>query len=135
MNRVFIDTAPLIYLTERTDDLNDEVFSQIQNWLESDSLLVTSTVTLMEILIAPKKNKDLSLENKYRLLIKELFSEPLLVFDEDTAVLSAEFRVRYNLKTPDAIQVAAAVKNACDVFYTNDKELQRIKEMTVICVT
>lgn len=43
-----------------------------------------------------------------------------------------ELRVNYNLKTPDAIQLATAMENNTDVFLTNDERLKRVKEIEVL---
>jgi len=45
---------------------------------------------------------------------------------------SARFRASYNLRLPDALQVATAVYAGCDAFLTNDTQLQRVQELRVI---
>lgn len=134
MIRIFIDTAPLIYLVERADYLNQKVCDQFKNWFETEEILLTSTLTLMELLVNPKKSKNPSLENRYKILLKDILSEPLIPIDDEIAVIAAEYRVKYGLKSPDAIQVAAAKISACDIFYTNDKDLSKIKEFEILTV-
>ena len=134
MNRVFIDTAPFIYLLERDDELNRTVYQQFENWFESNSVLLTSVLTLAEVLVYPKQKKQVALENKYKYLIKEMLSEPLVAMDEEIADKSVFFRVKYKLKMPDAIQVATAIQTGCDIFYTNDKDLKKVKEIKIITV-
>ena len=52
---------------------------------------------------------------------------------EPVAYLAADLRARYNLRTPDAIQIATAILTGCDAFLTNDDGLRRVSaEMPVI---
>lgn len=45
---------------------------------------------------------------------------------------AARLRASYNLRLPDALQVATAVYAGCDAFLTNDRQLQRVQELQVI---
>lgn len=49
-----------------------------------------------------------------------------------TAELSAELRARYRLRTPDALQIAAALEAGCEAFLCNDANLRRITELRVL---
>lgn len=44
---------------------------------------------------------------------------------------ATEIRARHGFKTPDAIHLACAVTTKCDLFLTNDKQLERFKEIAV----
>ena len=134
MNRVFIDTAPFIYLLERDDEYNRTVYNQFENWFNNKSVLLSSVLTLSEVLVSPKQKKQSALECKYRYLLKDILSEPLIVIDEEVAEKTAFFRVKYKLKTPDALQIAAAIHAGSDIFYTNDKSLKKVKELQVVTV-
>jgi predicted nucleic acid-binding protein len=41
-------------------------------------------------------------------------------------------RARYNLRTPDALQVATALVRRCEAFLTNDARLKRVTEIRVL---
>jgi predicted nucleic acid-binding protein len=45
---------------------------------------------------------------------------------------AAELRARYNLKTPDALQVATAIETGCNAFLTSDMRLKRITELRIL---
>lgn len=45
---------------------------------------------------------------------------------------AAELRAKYQIRTPDALQVAAALTAGCDAFLTNDAKLQRVTELRVL---
>jgi predicted nucleic acid-binding protein len=41
-------------------------------------------------------------------------------------------RVKYNLKLPDALQIATALETGCDAFLTDDKALKRLTELKIL---
>jgi predicted nucleic acid-binding protein len=53
----------------------------------------------------------------------------------DTAILAADLRARYNLRTPDALQIATALQSGCQAFLTNDTTLKRVTELTVLVLS
>jgi len=55
-----------------------------------------------------------------------------LPIDIKTAASAADLRARYNLRTPDALQVATALAAGCDAFLTNDSDMQRVSELRVL---
>ncbi|MCI5149129.1 MAG: PIN domain-containing protein, partial [Candidatus Electrothrix sp. MAN1_4] len=56
----------------------------------------------------------------------------LVQIDEEIAERASELRSSYNLRTPDALQIAAALSADCEVFLTNDKKLKQVKDIRVI---
>jgi predicted nucleic acid-binding protein len=55
-----------------------------------------------------------------------------LPIDVTTATSAADLRARYNLRTPDALQIATAITAGCNAFLTNDAALQRVSELRVL---
>lgn len=54
--------------------------------------------------------------------------------DRRTAEYAAELRGRFkDFKAMDALQIAAAVTNGCDMFFTNDRQLRQ--ETDLPCIT
>lgn len=135
MNSVFIDTAPLIYLLEGTPERRAAVQQQLHQWIEAETRLLSSTLTLMELLVLPIRQGNSTLEKQYRHLLPRLFSVPLLAIDESTAALAAEFRASYGLRAVDALQLAGAVNSGCNRFYTNDLRLRRFDRLEIVAVT
>lgn len=87
---------------------------------------VTTTVTLAEVLYHAKLTGDATQEEAYRTLL----SWPgmnLVSVDRAVAEAAADLRVRYNFKTPDALQVATALQAGCQAFLTGDAELARAR--------
>ncbi|MBK9715381.1 MAG: PIN domain-containing protein [Kouleothrix sp.] len=52
--------------------------------------------------------------------------------DAVVADQAAELRASYGLRTPDALQIAAALAAGCTAFLTNDARLQRVTELRVL---
>jgi predicted nucleic acid-binding protein len=132
--RVFIDTAPLIYLCEGTPEQNQAVALQLERWIGTDVTLGSSTMTLLGLLVVPLRETNKRLALKYRTLLKDLLSEPLISLDETIAEAAAEYRARYGFKIPDAIQLATATQHGYDAFYTNDRRLAACADIETLFV-
>ncbi len=130
--RVFLDTAPLIYLCEGNQAQNQAVSVQLEHWLEADVFLGTSTMTLLELLVVPFRENNKRLALKYRALLNDLLSEPLIALDETIAEAASVYRAELGFKTPDAIQIATAVQHGYDAFYTNDRKLAACREIEIV---
>lgn len=48
---------------------------------------------------------------------------------------AALLRAKYNLRTPDAVQLATAVEVRADYFFTNDDRLKLVREITVVTLS
>jgi predicted nucleic acid-binding protein len=58
-------------------------------------------------------------------------------FVEITAAIArstAEVRAKYNLKLPDALQVAIALEASCEALLTNDAQLKRVTELRILVI-
>lgn len=56
----------------------------------------------------------------------------LLDITQAIAERAAELRARYNLRLPDAFQIAAALDQGASHFITNDAGLKRVTDLTVL---
>ncbi len=106
------------------------------NYIESNSIrLVTSPITLAEFLILPIRQKNLS---QQQLFIDILTSQDTTDFVEINSAIAreaAEIRVKYNLALPDALQLAIAIQSGCDAFLTNDLQLKRVNELSILVLS
>jgi predicted nucleic acid-binding protein len=132
VTRLGFDTAPVIYFVEahpRYDHLGTGIFQRISD----GSLIGTiSVVTLSEVLVQPIVQQKSRLQKEYRDLL--LGSSNLYTLEISAAVaeLAAMLRARYKLRTPDALQVAAALDAGCEAFLCNDAGLRRVTELRVL---
>jgi predicted nucleic acid-binding protein len=92
----------------------------------------SSTVTLTEVLTQPIKMGNARLVSMYRDILVQSRNFTLISINVAVAERAADLRARYNLKTPDALQVAVALHAGCDAFLSNDSGLKRVTEIRVL---
>lgn len=132
-NKVFIDTAPLIYYLEQNPQCHKKVKDFIGTCLEYDIQIVTSSITIAEYCVFPLRRQKLELIQKLDEFIDDMKID-LVNINEAIAKKSAQIRAMYKyFKAMDALQLAAAYLTECDLFLTNDKQLRQFTEMK--CVT
>jgi predicted nucleic acid-binding protein len=127
-----LDTMVFIYHFEK----NQRYFpitTFILNSIESGKVkALTSIVSLIEVLTGALKLKDKKLAEQYRLILTSFPNLQLLDLDQQIGSKAAELRANYDLKTPDAIQVATAIVSRADTFMTNDEGLKVVKEIEIV---
>ncbi len=129
---VFVDTAPLIYFFEDHKTFAPLVGRFLEDAFAKDVQLVTSLITYIELLTLPQRCGNERLSAKYREYLtnsERLSLYPLNVLVADAAV---GFRVAYNLKTPDAIQLGTAKVCGADMVLTNDRDWRAVTELPVV---
>jgi|SRR5271157_366733 len=122
MSRVFWDTNLFIYLFEDYGGLSKAVARLRSAMLDRGDQLLTSTLTLGEILVKPTERRDTELCGKYEHAIAA--TATMIAFDVKAAKVYAALRSESSLKAPDAIQLACAASAQVDLFVTNDERLQ-----------
>jgi predicted nucleic acid-binding protein len=121
MSRVFWDTNLFIYLFEGHGPLAERVVVLRQVMLARGDQLITSTLTLGEILVKPIERKDAELSRKYEEAVTA--AALLIPFDVKAAKIYAALRCDRSLRAPDAMQLACAASTGVDLFITNDARL------------
>jgi len=121
MSRIFWDTNLFIYLFEGDDALSERVVALRRAMLARGDQLLTSTLTLAEILVKPIEQGDTELSRKYEQAITS--TSLVISFDVKAAKVYAGLRCDRALRAPDAIQLACAGSAGVDLFITNDARL------------
>jgi predicted nucleic acid-binding protein len=132
VTRLGFDTAPVIYFVEaypRYDSLVTEIFQRVSN---GALIGTTSVVTLSEVLVQPIIQRKSLLQQEYRDLLLGSSNLHTLEISAAVAELAATLRARHRLRTPDALQVAAALDVGCEAFLCNDAGLRRVTELRVL---
>jgi predicted nucleic acid-binding protein len=122
MSRVFWDTNLFIYLFGDYGSLSKKVEELRSKMLARGDQLLTSTLTLGEILVKPTERSNAELCLKYEYAIST--AAVMIPFDLQAAKIYAGLRSGRSLKAPDAIQLACAANAGVDLFVTNDERLQ-----------
>jgi predicted nucleic acid-binding protein len=122
MSRIFWDTNLFIYLFEDYKELSATTIALRRKMLDRGDQLLTSTMTLGEILVGPRRRGDLAICRRYEEQLSR--GAALVPFDVKAARIYAQLRSGKSLKAPDAIQLACAASVNVDLFVTNDERLQ-----------
>jgi predicted nucleic acid-binding protein len=94
--------------------------------------MVTSTVTLVEVLVHPLRQGNTILAQEYREILLNQESLTLVELTPDIAETAAQLRASYNLRSPDSIQRATAICEGASFFLTNDARLPSLPRLTVL---
>ncbi|MEX2172269.1 MAG: PIN domain-containing protein [Pirellulales bacterium] len=122
---VGLDTAPLIYFIEEHHKY-DQILTPFFEDLDAGKFrVVTSTVTLIEVLVHPLRNNDEALARQYYDILLSSPHIDVVPVSLSVAERAAEVRANFRLKTPDAIQVAGAMMYNASALLTNDREWPR----------
>lgn len=130
--RIFFDTAPLIYLFEKNEQYEAVLRTFFSNPTVRQCRWSTSVITLIEVLTLPRRNGLTRLEDAYRRFLTDSQRIELKAADADVCEKAVHFRAEYGLKTPDAIQLATAQVFRADIVVTNDQAWKRITELRVV---
>lgn len=122
MSRIFWDTNLFIYLFEDYGALSKATAELRKKMLTRGDQLLTSTLTLGEILVKPIERGDVALSAKYETAVTA--ASVMLSFDTKAAKIYASLRSDRALRAPDAIQLACSAAAGVDLFVTNDHRLQ-----------
>ena len=129
--RIALDTSVFIYYLEANPsyvDLAGEVFA----WLERPpNTAVTSTLTMTELLVYPYRASNERLVNQYYALLSLFPNLEWIAPDLAIADAAARIRAHHGLRTPDAQQVATAIRCGASAMLTNHSDVAPVAEVEV----
>jgi predicted nucleic acid-binding protein len=131
---VGIDTPLFIYHLEANAkyiDLTQKSFSSMENGSWQG---ITSTITLMEINVHPWRVGREDVARKYEALLMNFPNLEVVDIDRDIARVAAQLRARFEIRPPDALQMAASLVAGARGFLTNDRRLSGLKSLAEIIV-
>lgn len=129
---IFLDTAPLIYFIEG-HSIHQPILSKLFELNDNGGFsFVTSSVTLLEVLVKPLRDGQKNIADRYRDILTT--AQGIELFDITSAIAeqAAHLRAKYNVRTPDAIQLATCIETGAHYFLTNDDRLKTVNETKVI---
>ena len=134
MARVFWDTNLFIYLFEMNAEWSPRVIELRRRMLARGDELLTSYLTVGEVITKPKQLNNVMLEKSY-LNFFSGGSVELVGFSLDAARRYGDIRSRDRVRPADAIQLACASAAKTDLFVTNDNRLSGLVVSGVTLVT
>lgn len=93
-----------------------------------------SVLSFLEILVKPKRENNVFLENRYKVILNNYPNLRIIELSLAVADLAAKLRAIYNLKTPDAIILASSLHINSKYLLTNDVHFKNIGEKDNISV-
>jgi predicted nucleic acid-binding protein len=133
IRRVGLDSDCIIYFVDQNPEFDQRMTAIFQEIVSGKVSGLTSTLALTEGLVVPLRNADVLLAQRYRDLLLNSEDFQVLPVDAVVAEIAADIRAKYNMRTPDAIQIATALNAGCDAFLTNNgRDFRRVSELTVL---
>jgi predicted nucleic acid-binding protein len=93
---------------------------------------MTSVLTLQEVLVKPLREGQDELAEKYRQVLTNSVNVKLYEVDQLICETAARLRAKHTwLRTPDALQIATAIRHGAEIIVTNDDGWRRVSEIVV----
>jgi predicted nucleic acid-binding protein len=108
VSKIFFDTNLFVYLFEGLEPWRSRMLAMRRRMLDRGDRVVTSAMTLGEVLIKPAKMGQ------------------TVNFDSQVARRYASLRAAHNIRHADSIQLACAAHVGVDLFITSDKRLYKL---------
>jgi predicted nucleic acid-binding protein len=130
--RVALDTAIFIYFIEEHPDFLPVIAPIFEETARGARELVTSALTLLEVLGVPYRAHDAALAGRYETLLTNSRGLQLVDIDRNQLRAAAQLRAAYRIRTPDSLQIVAALSQRCSAFVTNDRALPELPGLKVV---
>jgi predicted nucleic acid-binding protein len=124
MSKVFFDTNIFIYMFEGAEPNRTRTLEIRKRMLDRGDRIVTSAMTLGEVLVRPTKLGQTTLIEQYDHAIRA--TSQVVSFDPSIAWRYASLRATHSIRNADAIQLACAAHFGVDLFITNDAKLHKL---------
>ena len=129
---VGVDTAAFIYFIEAHPKFLPVVLPVFQEADQGRRDLVTSALTFLEVLVVPYRAGNRLLAERYEALLTRGRGVRLIDLSLDQLRAAAQLRAATGVKTPDALQLVAAIGAGCSTFVTNDRRLPSIPGLRIL---
>ena len=131
---VLLDTSVLIYYLEGIEPYNLLAKEIFQDVVDKNIRGFLSVISITEFVAKPLVTEHAIDIEDFKQFLESLPIQ-VLEINYETAERAGKLRSQYpSVATPDALIVATALENDCDVFVTNDKRLKKLEAygLTVI---
>ena len=132
VGRVALDTAIFIYFIEENPRFLPEIVRLFKEANEGRRDLITSALTLLEVLVVPYRAGNRLLAERYEALLTRSRGIRLVELSHDQLRAAAQLRAATSVKTPDALQLVAAISTGCTTFLTKDRRLRPVPGLRIL---
>lgn len=127
---IYCDSGILIYWLDHIGPFNLRAEARVAALEQAGDRVAISDLTRLECRVGVLKRRDVAalkvFDDFFARADIELVPLTASVFDR-----AAQLRVDLNVKTPDALHLAAAIESGCDRFLCNDHRLSRCTDIPV----
>jgi predicted nucleic acid-binding protein len=129
---VGVDTSVFIYFIEEHPKFLPLIESLFREADEGRRELVTSALTLLEVLVVPYRSGDQLLAARYEAILTRSRGIRVTEISRDHLRAAAQLRAATGAKTPDSLQLVAALAGKCKAFLTNDRDLPAVPGIRIV---
>ena len=130
--RIYLDTNIFIYAIESYSDYLvalEDVFEAADT---GHLTVVTSELTLAEVLVKPLQEGDLDKQQAYCEALQSSESLAVAGVSREVLIEAAQIRASQKLKLPDAIHLTTALQYQCSTFLTNDSQFKETVFLPIV---
>jgi predicted nucleic acid-binding protein len=132
---VGVDTALFIYFIEEDVRFLPVIAPLFDDADAGRRQLIASALTLLEVLVVPFRAGNRPLAERYEALLTRSRGVRLIDLTRDHLRVAAQIRAATGARTPDALQLAAALGEGCRSFVTNDLRLPPVPGLRIVQLT
>jgi predicted nucleic acid-binding protein len=119
-HNVMMDTNAIIYFLDGTPNLIDLMMALFE-MVERGQLKVTlSVINEAELLVKPYQENNSAAREAINFFLEEFPNLNVVPLNREISQQAAKIRAESGLRMPDAIILATAISNQCDLFLGND---------------
>lgn len=122
---IMMDTNAVIYFLDGTTNLFDLMSSYFELVEQGAFVAIVSVVTEAEVLVRPYKINNSVALDAVKFFFQEFPNLNIINVDREIGQLAAKIRAESGLRLPDAIILATALHNHCDLLLGNDIEFMK----------
>lgn len=130
--RVYVDTNAFVYFLERHPEFYDRVLPLFEAASQGKLQLVTSELTVAELLVQPYKMGRADIAATYRRFLKDEGLIVLVPVSLNVLEAAAASRAALGGTLADAIHVATASLSDCSAFVTNDHGIRSAPPLNIV---
>lgn len=132
---IYLDSNIWIYALEPISEYSQPLTALFEATDAGSLTLVTSELSLAEILVRPIQKANVLEQEAYIEAITSTDSLIVMPVDRSILIGAAEIRANTKLKLPDAIHAATAMASSCTTFLTNDKQFRTVKGLHTLLMS
>ncbi len=131
---VALDSPAIIYYVEESSTFLPLIRPFFEAVRRGEISVVTSAITMTEVLVHPFKHGNTDLAAEFRRLFLGTRHFQTVSVTPEIAEIAARLRADHGIRTPDALHAATAIQCDAEYLLTNDDHLKSISKPKVMMI-